>query len=112
MNKNFALAGIVLGLGKPIDIPADLQDFLTMDEMDGIADFELMLKDEKLCRRIPSNVRAQYEMLYATLSCELDEICNNLEQSLKEMKANPKVFIHDLIQHSLEKSEEYDDAEE
>ena len=108
MNKNIALAGIVLGLGEPIELPAELQNFLTMDEMNGIEDFDFMLKNEKLCKKIPSDVRAQYEVLYARLSCELEEICNNLEQSIEEMKSNPKVFIHDLIQHSLDFSEEND----
>ena len=108
MDKNIALAGIVLGLGEPIELPADLRDFLTMDEMEGIEDFDFMLQNEVLYKKIPSEVRAQYEILYARLSCELEEICNNLEQSIEEMRSNPKVFIHDLIQHSLDCYEEND----
>lgn len=100
--KNIALAGLVLGMEKTVELPERLRNFLTMDGMDGINDFNFMLTNSKLCRKIPGDVRTEYEILYAQLSTELDEICYNLEKQLSEIRSNPKEIIHEMIQHSLE----------
>ena len=99
--KNIALAGILLGLNT-VNIPNNLRKFLTSDGMDGMKDLEFMLKDSKLSRRIPQNVRYEYETVYASLSIELDERLNDLEKAIKEMRSNPREIIHDAIQKSLE----------
>lgn len=103
--KNIAIAGFVLGMNKPIEIPERLREFLTTDGMDGINDLDFMISNPKLCRRIPTDVRAQYEVLYCQLSEEIDEICNNLEQQIADMRSKPKEYIHVLIQQSLEHQE-------
>ena len=103
MNKNIALTGIVLG-SIPVEIPTELRNFLTNDGMDGIKDLDFMLRDPKLSRRIPKDVRYQYETIYAAISIDLDNNLDDLEQAIKEIRSNPKEVIHDFIQQSLEKN--------
>ena len=99
--SNITALGFVLGMKKPVELPTTLRDFLSLDDQ-GIEGLEFMLKDAKLSRRIPSDVRLEYEKLYFLLSSELDETLDEVEQAIKEARSNPKEIIHQLIQNSYE----------
>lgn len=99
--NNITALGFVLGMKKPVELPINLRDFLSLDDQ-GIEGLEFMLKDEKLSRRIPSDVRLEYERLYFLLSSELDETLDEVEQAIKYARSNPKEIIHQLIQNSYE----------
>ena len=99
--SNITALGLILGMRKPIEIPPNLQEFLSRDDQ-GIEGLEFMLKDSKLSRRIPPNVRAEYETLYCVLSQELDENLKEVEQAIQAARSNPQKIIHQLIQKSYE----------
>ena len=99
--SNITALGLILGMRKPIEIPEALRDFLSLDDqgMDGL---EFMLKSEKHCKRIPPEVRLEYETLYCILSQELEENLKEVEQAIQSVRSNPQQIIHQLIQKSYE----------
>ena len=71
-----------------------------------IYDVTYMIKDPKLCRRIPSDVRAAYEVILANTSEDLDNALEKAIKSFQELLDNDaakKVIIHKFIQAEYEK---------
>ena len=102
MSKNIdKIAGIVLGINpESLEIPKELRDFLKLDDQ-GIEGLDFMLKDAKLFRRIPPEVRAQYEILFFTMRTSIEESIKELRQSLDEIESNPKDLIHEFINQAV-----------
>lgn len=95
------IIGIVLGIdANSLEIPKEFRDFLELDNQ-GIEGLVFMLSDAKLSSRIPSEVRAQYELLYANLSLQLDNSIEKLKIMIDEIEKNPKDVIHSFIDKAL-----------
>lgn len=63
-----------------------------------------MLKNSQLSKRIPLDVRAQYEKLYATLKFSLEDSIQELKKSIDEIERNPedmKDIIHVFINQAV-----------
>lgn len=88
------------------EIPENLREFLSMDDQ-GIDGLDFMLKDSKLCRRIPSDVRASYEIIYARISEDLENELENAIKALQSLSSDNKArkeIIHKIIQDTYQKS--------
>lgn len=96
----FMLGGILLGLSDKLKLPKELYEFLSMDDQ-GMEGLEFMLSDSKLSRRIPPEVRKEYEIIYALLSNKLYETIENCKEDLDEIEKDPKRVIQSLIQESF-----------
>lgn len=97
MNTNFV--GAYLSIQTDYEIPANLRNFLSLDDQ-GMKGLEVMLNNPKLAKRIPANVRLEYEALYASISAEIDEQISRIRNHLDELENNPKSAIHEIIAHS------------
>ena len=100
MKSEAIISGIILGMSKETEIPKELQKFLKKDDQ-GIEGLLFMIKNHKLSKRIPSDVRTQYEETRAefinTLEGSLKEILENVEKLMKDDKAKEE-FAHTMIQ--------------
>lgn len=63
---------------------------------------DFMLRDSKLYKRIPDDVRIQYEILFANLRSELEKNIDLIKEHLEEIKKDPKPVIHDMISAATE----------
>ncbi|MFR0823495.1 MAG: hypothetical protein ACLU84_05335 [Clostridia bacterium] len=95
------LSGIIVHVKEMSELPEALQEFLSYDDQ-GISGLDFMLKDANLAKRIPKNVRVEYEALYGTLSYNLQSEIDKLREALAQLEENPKPLIHDIIQHLYE----------
>lgn len=84
-----------------IEIPDELRNFLAKDGQ-GIEGFDFMLRNSKLSKRIPRNVRIQYEILYNSISTQLLDKLSEIKKSILEIESNPKDSVHELIQQLYE----------
>lgn len=91
------VTGLILGMSVDSTLPEELKEFLSRDDQ-GIEGLDLMLKDSKLCQRIPSEVRVQYEILYSNLSSSIEEQLTKLQENIDEIMKNPKETIHQILQ--------------
>ena len=96
MNTNFV--GAYLSIQTNHEIPANLREFLSLDDQ-GMKGLEFMLNNPKLAKRIPADVRLEYEALYAAISVEIDEQIALIRKHLDELESNPKSAIHEIIAH-------------
>ena len=101
MEKKDLLLGLMVGIRNDIEIPPVLMDFLSNDDQ-GMEGLEFMLKDPKLCNRIPRNVRYNYEILYHKIESSLADQISETRKALDEFEKNPKKMIHPLIQSLYE----------
>ena len=100
--KEQVVAGIILGISKDyLKIPKELREFLKLDDQ-GIEGLDFMLRDSKLYKRIPDDVRIQYEILFANLRSELEKNIDLIKEHLEEIKKDPKPVIHDMISAATE----------
>ena len=97
MTKNpNIISGLMFGICEDIEFPTELRDFLDLDDQ-GIEGFDFMLTNPDLSKKIPRDVRMQYEILYSTISLELSENIAEMIKLLNEIESNPKETIHELI---------------
>lgn len=87
------------------DLPPNLRQFLEMDGqgMDGL---EFMLSHYELAKRIPKDVRLEYEALYGALSIQLEEKIAEWRKTLDAIEKNPRDAIHNAIQTTLEQQKD------
>lgn len=110
MNKALKNWGtfLVMEQLKDFNFPEELLEFMSKDDQ-GIEGIEFMLKDKKLCSRIPPTVRAQYEVLNATLQEQIEKACNEAISNIQEVLSNPQSLqqvAHTIIQDMYELSGE------
>ena len=99
------ISGLMLGIAGNDTLPDDLKEFLSRDEQ-GIEGLEFMLKDPKLFKRIPNQVRLQYEILYGKLSSSIEKDLANAKKAIDEIISNPTPVIHQMIQMMYEAEKE------
>ncbi len=95
---------LLCNVKKDFTLPESLREFLSRDDQ-GIEGLLFMIKDPKLCRRIPSDVRAAYEIILANTSEDLDKALESAIksfQSLLDNDAAKKEIIHKFIQAEYE----------
>ena len=63
---------LLCDIRKDFKLSDEFLEFLSRDDQ-GIDGLDFMIKDSKLCRRIPSNVRIEYEIILANTSEDLDK---------------------------------------
>lgn len=105
---NFLGASLLLSIGDNCKLPPELFEFLKKDDQ-GIEGLEFMLRNPKLNRRIPQDVRIAYEVLYATLKNEIETSINKTIKQLHGLLNDPKSLkddIHYIIQEMYEKEKE------
>lgn len=91
------LSGIIFQLDGEIKLTDALREFLGYDNQ-GIEGLDFMLKDVKLSKRIPKDVRMEYEAIYGNLSYLLQSRIDEIRKALQELEENPKPVIHSMIQ--------------
>jgi hypothetical protein len=95
------IAVITLGIDpKSVEIPNELRDFLKLDDQ-GIYGLDFMISDSNLAKRIPPDVRIQYEKLYTILRLNLEDSLKELRKSIDEIEKNPKDVIYELIDNAI-----------
>lgn len=97
---------LLCDIRKDFKLSDEFLEFLSKDDQ-GIDGLDFMIKDSKLCRRIPSDVRAEYEIILANTSEDLDHALESAIksfQSLLDNNAAKKKIIHKFIQTEYEKS--------
>lgn len=97
--KTTSFSGAFMSMRNDYVIPESLKSFLSHDDL-GMEGLEFMLKDSKLAKRIPQDVRLEYEILYATINSDIDKQIAKLRKQLDELEKNPKKAIHEIIEHS------------
>ena len=108
MNKDMKtqfISGIILGINADtLEIPNEFREFLKKDDQ-GMDGFQFMLKDYKLAKRIPSEVRLQYESLRSLLLEVIEESVAEMRKSLDEIEKNPDdEVINEFIQKAIDKN--------
>lgn len=104
MSEINTLVNIMLGINKEkIFIPNELRDFLSKDDQ-GIDGFIFMLKNPKLSKRIPGDVRAQYEVLRASILTTLLESIEKTREILDNVEKTPDEVINKFINQALKES--------
>lgn len=98
---NFLFTGIVLEIIQEQGLSTEFKEFLSLDDQ-GMEGLEFMLKDPKLCRRIPTQVRAEYEILYGNMAQNLQDRIEEIRKMLDQLEENPKPVIHQAIQKMYE----------
>jgi|GEM_PF-5105545 len=88
----------IIGKNLKLSKPTKLKAFISQDEMEGLEDFLLMMKDEELCKRIPLDVRAEYEKLVYEMEKVFNESIRVIKEALKEMEGFRKESVHKNIQ--------------
>ena len=91
---------LLCDIRKDFKLSDEFLEFLSRDDQ-GIDGLDFMIKDSKLCRRIPSDVRAEYEIILANTSEDLDKALESAIksfQSLLDNDAAKKEIIHKFIQ--------------
>lgn len=83
------------------ELSESLKEFLSRDDQ-GMSGLEFMLNDPKLTKRIPDNVRYDYETLYGLISHEIDISTEKVIEYLSDLKKDPKELIHKIIQEIYE----------
>ncbi len=81
------------------------QEFLSRDNQ-GIEGLDFMIKDSRLCRRIPADVRAEYEIIRAKTLEDLDVAINSaIKHFQKLLNDDDKKLsiIHHFIQLEYER---------
>ena len=97
---------LLCNVKKDFTLPESLREFLSRDDQ-GIEGLLFMIKDSKLCRRIPSDVRAAYEIILANTSDDLDKALEKAIKSFQELLSNNNAkqeIIHRFIQMEYEQS--------
>ena len=101
MSKVASITNIIIGINKDkIVIPNELRDFLKKDDQ-GIDGFIFMLKNPKLSKRIPTDVRAQYEVLRASIIENLETSIQETKKVLDKIQKEPDEAINKIIQQAL-----------
>ena len=101
MSKVASITNIIIGIHKDkIVIPNELRDFLKKDDQ-GIDGFIFMLKNPKLSKRIPTDVRAQYEVLRASIIENLETSIRETKKVLDKIQKEPDEAINKIIQQAL-----------
>lgn len=101
MSKVASITNIIIGINKDkIVIPNELRDFLKKDDQ-GIDGFIFMLKNPKLSKRIPTDVRAQYEVLRASIIENLETSIRETKKVLDKIQKEPDEAINKIIQQAL-----------
>lgn len=96
------ISGILLGINPDVlEIPDEFREFLKKDDQ-GMEGFEFMLKDYKLSKRIPTEVRIQYEAIRASVLECIEEAIDEMYKSLDEIKENPDTVINDFIKKAID----------
>jgi len=88
-------------------LPDELREFLQIDDQ-GIEGFDFMLKNPELSKRIPVNIRYQYELLYGQLMEVIQASLDRTKEEISKVEKNPRESIHELIQ-ALTENENTDD---
>lgn len=96
-----SLEGLMLSVRKDLEIPPVLMNFLSEDDQ-GMEGLEFMMKDAKLCQRIPREVRYNYEILCHSIENSLTDEISNARKALDELEKNPRPMIHSIIQSIYE----------
>lgn len=94
--KIFSLSHLVINLGISKKIPDNLQKFLSLDDQ-GMEGLEFMMKDPKLSLRIPSEVRAEYEIFSYELMSEIEKNLDVLEKQIAETRNNLRPMANTII---------------
>ena len=98
---------LLCDIRKDFKLSDEFLEFLSRDDQ-GIDGLDFMIKDSKLCRRIPSNVRIEYEIILANTSEDLDKALEKAIKSFQELLSNndaKKAIIHRFIQMEYEQSQ-------
>ena len=77
-------------------------EFVTQDEMEGIKDLQLILKDEKLSKRVPVDLKKEFEQLTSTISSRIETALTEFIKQLEESRSKSKEQALDLIQDVLD----------
>ena len=97
---------LLCDIRKDFKLSDEFLEFLSRDDQ-GIEGLLFMIKDSKLCRRIPSDVRAAYEIILANTSDDLDKALEKAIKSFHELLSNNNAkqeIIHRFIQMEYEQS--------
>ncbi len=97
---------LLCNVKKDFSLPENLREFLGRDDQ-GIEGLLFMIKDSKLCRRIPEDVRVEYEIILANTSEDLDKALESAIKNFQALLANDdakKAIIHHFIQAEYEQS--------
>lgn len=96
-------SGTFIAMEDNFELPEKLKNFLSIDDQ-GIEGLEFMLKDPKLSKRIPEDVRLEYEIVYAKLSTSIDDNIAKLRAELDKLEKNPQSIIHNAISYAYSKN--------
>lgn len=80
-----------------MQIPDEFRKFLEMDDQ-GMEGFEFMLKDTKLSKRIPPEVRFQYEILRTSLVEKIENAISETYEALEYIRKHPDIIVSQAIE--------------
>ena len=88
--KNYSASVSISMTGIVPEISKELRAFITQDEMEGFESLQFMLENEKKKKKVPDNIRKEYEAILAELITEKENAISEAIQDLEKYRSNVK----------------------
>ncbi len=100
------ILGLLISVSKTkCKISPELMEFLSIDDQ-GIDGIEFMLKNENLTKRIPENIRQEYELFRVAIAQDLIKNISSYKKMLAELEKNLEPTINHVAEEIYELSKE------
>ena len=111
MNKNnLNIMSINIDMGEIPVLSQAFRDFVAQDEMEGVKDLQLMLKDEKLAKRVPPEIKKEFEEITSTFSSRIEVALTSFIQQLEENRTHTHEQAAEILQNILDSEKKKDEV--